>query len=204
MDLLRSDDNENWTALLAAVVSAFLITALIAFVLDDGGMKGDGPRERPRAGLQADEPRIPQARWKMAAFAAPNPGVPTNRQRKAVKRVTPQVKETVQDLYDALTVSRRQFSKVARRLLPADARKSLRGRPLVPFKLTRIQTLKREARIAIDLKTRAAASAKVTLRFRARSGKKRVMVAHNGTLWLERSKKGWQIIAFDLDQRKRS
>ena len=206
MDLLTPQENENWTALLAAVVAAFLIATGIAFVADmdfsddDEGVAKRDKRVNPR--VEPDDPEIVQAPWKMVAFPAVTPGKPTQKQKRAVRKAAPGVKHTVQDLYDALTVSRSKFEDVSRMLMPKPARNALRGRSLVPFTLERVKTIKREARIAIDRTRRSSASAKVALTFKADRGNKRILVVHRGTLWLERGKKRWRVIAFDLDQRK--
>jgi hypothetical protein len=211
MDLVTPQQNEDLRPLLAAIVAAFLIASGTGFVLDRDANPGRevlSPRDRrvnPR--VEPDEPAIAQAPWKLAAVAAPGTGkvkATAKQRRAALKKVGPRVKRTVQDLYDALTVSRGKFAKVSRRLMPKAARASLKGRPsLVPFSLKRIKTLKRVARISIDLTRRSSAAAHVELVFRADQGKKRMTFAHTGTLWLERGKDRWRVIAFDLDQRKR-
>ena len=205
MDLLTPEESPSWWQLLGAVVAAFVLATAVGFVVDlddDESTRRGGRRDRrqnPR--FQADEPDIKQAPWKLVAFASATPGKATAKQKKAVKEVAPKVKNAVRDLYDALTVSRGELKKVSTELMPAKARNNLRGRPLVPFSLSRIKTVKREAQIAIDPITRASAAAKVRLSLRADQGKKRLFVSHEGTLWLERDEDGWQIIAFNLDQR---
>lgn len=207
MYLTTPEDEQDLTALLAAIVAAFLVATGIAFAIDHlwdrdtrEPVAHRGRRTNPR--VEPDEPDIAQAPWRMVAFPASTPGHATKKQKAAVKRAAPGVKDAVQDLYDALTVSRSKFDDVSSRLMPERARNALHGRAIVPFSLSRIKTTKREARIAIDLQTRSAASAHVELAFRAEQGRKRVSFMHDGTLWLQRTKKGWQIIAFDLDQRK--
>ena len=208
MDLLTPQENQNWTALLAAVVAAFLVATGIAFVLDretgadDGLLTKKDRRVNPR--VQPDDPEIVQAPWKMVAFPSIEPGKPTSKQKRAVRRAASGVKHTVQDLYDALTVSRANFDEVSRMLMPKAARNALRGRTLVPFTLERVKTTQREARIAIDRSRRTSASAKVALAFKADRGDKRIAFHHRGTLWLERGQKRWRVIGFDLDQKKRA
>lgn len=208
MDLLQPQQNEDLTALLAAVVAAFLVATGIAFVLEqDADPRRDlltrqDRRVNPR--VEPDDPDIVQAPWKMVAVPAIVPGKPTQKQKRAVNKAAPGVKNTVQDLYDALTVSRSRFGEVSRTLMPKPARNSLRGRSLVPFSLERVKTVKREARITIDRTRRSSAAATVALTFKADRGDKRITFNHRGTLWLERGKKRWRVIAFDLDQRKRS
>ena len=206
MDQLTPHHNANMTALLAAVVVAFLVASAAAFAIDRD-WSDDPPRvarkdRRVNPRVEPDDPDIVQAPWKMVAYAAQEPGAPTGKQKKAVRRAGRGVKHTVQDLYDALTVSRDKFDEVSRRLMPKPARNELQGRTLVPFDLERIKTTKREARITIDVTRRISAAAHVQLAFLADSGKKRVFFQHRGTLWLERGKKRWRVIGFDLEQRK--
>ena len=207
MNLLTSDDSPNLTRLLAAVVAAFVVASAVGFALDlpEGNKEPrskQAGRRNPR--VEPDEPDIVQAPWKLVAYPASSPGKATPKQKKAVKKAATKVKNVVRDLYDALTISRGQLKEVSARLMPEKARDTLRARPLVPFSLSAIKTLRREGRIAIDLTTRTSASAKVQLSFRADEGKKRLFLSHEGTLWLERGKDGWQIIAFNLDQRARA
>jgi hypothetical protein len=207
MDELIPQENENWVALLAAVVAAFLIATGVAFLIEgepDEGRELLAERDRrtnPR--VEPDDPDIRQAPWKMVAVPAQGPGKATKKQRRAVRKAAPGVKHTVQDLYDALTVSRERFDEVSRRLMPRPARNELRGRTLVPYSLERVKTVERRARIAIDLTRRSSAAAQVQLAFKATNGKQRLDYIHDGTLWLERGKKRWRVIAFDVRQRKR-
>lgn len=203
MDLLTREENENWTALLAAVVSAFLLASAVGFILDrDTQKKEDRKRRITRTRVEPDEPGVPQARWRLRAFASSAPGDPTAKQTKAVKRVMQPVKDTVRDLYDALTISRGQLKKISDRLMTPTARRALRGRPLAPFPLKGIRTVKREGKITIDLHTRKLASADVNVVFKAQRGNKRFRFAHDGTLWLERGPSRWRVIAFTFDRRK--
>lgn len=208
MDLLTPQENQNWTALLAAVVAAFLVAAGVAFVLErDTGpdkdlLTKDDRRENPR--VEPDDPEIVQAPWRLVSFPAIEPGKLTPEQKRAVKRVSSGVENTVRDLYDALTVSRSKFDEVSRTLMPKPARKALRGRSLVPFTLERVKTVRREARIRIDRTRRNAASAQVMVAFKAKRGNQQLTFIHQGTLWLERGENRWRVIGFNLDQRKRA
>ncbi len=207
MELFTHEEKPNMTALLAAVVAAFIVASAAAFALDNDRSEGDNERvvrrdRRVNPRVEPDDPSIVQAPWRFVAVAAQAPGKPTQKQKRAVKKASRGARETVQDLYDALTVSRDKFDEVSRRLMPKPARNELRGRTLVPFSLERIKTTKREAKITIDVTRRISAAARVELAFRAERGNKRLSFRHRGTLWLERGGKRWRVIAFDLDQRK--
>lgn len=203
MDLLTPQEDENWTALLAAVVAAFVLAGAIGFTLKTDNEQAKRPRVARSGRAKSDEPGIRQVRWKLIAFASQVPGKPTQKQKKAVRRVTPQAKRTVRHFYDALTVDRRALRGISRRLMSPPARRALRGKPVVPFGMRRVKTVKRRARIAIDPRTHDTAAAQVSLTLKADRGKKRVRLVHTGTLWLDRGKNGWRIIAFDFSQRER-
>ena len=203
MDLLTAEENENWTALLAAIVAAFILAGAVGFALDTDDQTQERRRRVARSGrVKPDEPDIRQVRWKMTAWASQVPGKSTHKQKKAVARVTPRVKGVVRDFYDALTVSRQRLKGVSRRLMAPPARRALKGQPLVPFGMHRVKTMKRVARIAIDPRTHRTAAAQIALTFKADRGKKRLKFTHKGTLWIDRGKERWRIIAFDLQQRK--
>jgi hypothetical protein len=205
VDLLKQEREKSWFPLLAAIVVAFLVASGIGFALEleDDNEPSPTPVAR-RSNFEPDEPEIAQAPWKIYSFPSATLGDPTKKQRKAVKRVAPRVQTVVKDLYDALVLSRSQLKEATSRWMTRFSARELRAAPPIPVELSRVKTLRREAKIGIDLRTRSRAAARVEIAFRADQGKKTLSFAHRGTLWLERHKGGWRVIAFDIEQRRRA
>jgi hypothetical protein len=206
VELPTQERDQNWYALLAAIVAAFFVATGAGYLL---GLE-DSDVDRPETQLAddssftPDEPSIPQARWQIASRPSATLGKATKKHRKAVRELSPNVEHAVRDIYDAMILSRTQLLKAARQWMTPLAARELRASPPIPSQLKQVRTLRRRADIGIDVRTRRRAAAKVAIVFRAVRGKERMSFAHRGTLWLERMDGKWQIIAFDIDQRRRA
>ena len=202
MDLLSREENENWYALLAAILAAFVFATAVGYLLPSDGDEDPVARRRhKKSRFDPEEPSIVQAPWRVVAKPLATLGKPTKKQKRAMAVLRPKVAATVRDLYDALTISRANVRTATNEAMTVPAARALRSRLPVPESLRRIKTTRRAAEIGIDLKSQARAAAKVTIAFQAEKGKDQLAYSHNGTLWLERTPKGWQVIAFDLDQK---
>lgn len=205
MHLLTHEEHQNPYALLAAIVSAFLVATGVGFLVDqlDAGRGGGNGRLGQPSVSAPDEPSIAQAPWKINSHPTAGFGKSTQKQRKALRRVAPKVAATVRNVYDAMLVSRKQLRTEARRWMTGFAARELRRKTPIPRSLTAIETTRRRAWIGIDAGSRQRAAARVEIKFKAERGKKRLRFVHRGTLWLERRDRGWQVIAFDIFQRRR-
>lgn len=202
MDLLPREENENWYALLAAILAAFVFATAVGYLLPSDDDEDPIARKPPRKSrFDPEDPTIVQAPWRVVAKPLATLAKPTKKQKRAMAVLRPKVAATVRDLYDALTISRANVRTATNEAMTVPAARALRSRLPVPESLRRIKTTRRAAEIGIDLKSQARAAAKVTIAFQAEKGKDRLAYSHNGTLWLERTPKGWQVIAFDLDQK---
>lgn len=205
MHLLTHEEHHNPYALLAAIVSAFLVATGVGFIVDaledDGGSRG---ATEPSSSFAPDDPSIAQAPWKIYTRPTAGFGRASNKELKALRSIAPKVAATVRNVYDAMLVSRKQLRTQARRWMTGFAARELRRKTPIPGSLTAIRTTRRHASIGIDARSRNRAAAEVEVRFTAKRGKKRLKFVHNGTLWLERRDRGWQVIAFDLFQRRRA
>jgi hypothetical protein len=205
VDLTTLDENQNWYALLAAIVAAFLIATGVGFLIDIEDSGGTRPESRlaDDSNFTPDEPSIPQARWHISTHPSAALGKVTKKQRRGLDKVAPRLETAVRDIYDAMILSRSQLRKAARTWMTPLAARELRASPPIPEGLKRIRTTRRGAEIGIDV-TRRRAAAKVRVIFRAERGKRKMAFVHLGTLWLERADGKWQVIAFDIDQRRRA
>lgn len=71
----------------------------------------------------------------------------------------------------------------------------------VPEGAKEVRTLRRTARVTIQATTAKRAAASVTVIARGMVDGRDFKIRHRSELWLERTKKGWKVIAFDIDQR---
>ena len=170
---------------------------------DDPRGGGSAPIAQPSA-FAPDDPAIAQAPWKIYSHPTAAFGKSTHKERKAFRKIAPKVAATVRNVYDAMLVSRKQLRFAARKWMTGIAARELRRRPPVPSSLTAIETTRRHASIGIDATSRRRAAAKVEIKFSAKRNDKRMRFVHRGTLWLEWGDHGWQVIAFDIFQRRRA
>jgi hypothetical protein len=71
----------------------------------------------------------------------------------------------------------------------------------VPEGAKEVRTLRRTARVTIQATSAKRAAASVTVIARGMVDGRDFKFRHRSELWLERTKKGWKVIAFDIDQR---
>jgi hypothetical protein len=206
VDLTTLDEQQNWYALLAATIAAFLIATGVGFLLDIEDSGGSRPTDRVahESRFTPDDPSIPQAPWRISTHASASLGKVTKKQRRALRGMAPKVEAAVRDIYDAMILSRTHLVEAAQQWMTPLAARELKASPPIPDVLKRVRTMRRGADIGIDVRTRRRAAAKVGVIFRAERGKQRMSFAHRGTLWLERMDGKWQVIAFDIDQRRRA
>lgn len=175
-----------------AVVAAMVVVASATawFFLRPGGGITSAP---PSRGLD-------QARWKITTRAV---GVAraTAKEKALVRRRKPAVAALVKDVYDALLLDRDARRKAIRRYFTASAGKAFFARGVDIAKRAAVETRRRRADIGIDAHSATRAAASVTVVATVGDGKRRERVMHRASLYLEKQRRGWQVIAFAVDQR---
>lgn len=172
-----------------AVLGSFLLASLAS----DGT---SGKLEADRSGIPAP---IVQAKWKVTAF--PAGGKLRAGTRATFKRVSTAAAGVVTQVFDSLYTEPDRTPEVAARTFTRKARAALLSSDAgIPEAMERVKIVLRSARVGVQAEGLKRAAASVRLRLRGRLDGKRARIAARSTLWLERSKDGWRVIAFDIEQ----
>lgn len=159
------------------------------------------PRPTP-ADSPADPPRTPtlaQADWKVTLTRAGAGGRLPKQARERLKAQRPRLTSVVRSASDAMFLEK---DKAPSYYFYGPAHGAFRRSGAgVPRGASDVRTLRRTARIAIQGTTARRAAAAVTVVARGSVGKRDFRLHHHSQLWLERTKKGWKVIAFDIEQR---
>jgi hypothetical protein len=167
----------------------------------------DGPRphraadsSNPRA---APAPEIRHAPWHVVKYGAGAVGHVTRADRRRVEFYGRRAGTLVRGVYDALFLEPRRLGRIVRASFATTAARSfLRLESAgAPAKVERLRIVSRRARIGVDARSAKRAVASVWLRAAGLAGERRFLLLHEATLWLQRTKRGWRVIAYDVKQR---
>ena len=148
-------------------------------------------------------PGVVQAAWDMKTFPAGGAGV--RRMSKASKaRLAAQrepITALITDVYDTLFLEPARASEVLRNgfTRPA-AKQALAARFGMPRTATEVKIKRRVAQVGIHMQGANRAAARVVVAGRATIKGRRATFHHAATLWMERVRKTWKVIAFDVTQ----
>ncbi len=148
-------------------------------------------------------PGVIQPSWRIRAFPAGGMGVP-HLPKKARARVRAQqqpLAALVEDVYDALFLQPGRLPAAVRGRFAAGAGSTLLARKVgLPRDATDVHIRRREARVGISVRGANQAAARVEIAGKAKSSGRPIKFLHESTLWLERVRGSWKVIAFDLRQ----
>lgn len=146
-------------------------------------------------------PALEQAEWKFDYSQAKRFGKLTKDQQARYAAQRARATTLVQSLYDSIFLEPALLSDLVKEAFSAEASQSLRiDRLGFPSGSNEVKTVKRKAHIALDSTTTKTAIGRVTVVAEGNVGKRTVEIEHHSTLWMERDEKGWQVIAFDVEQ----
>jgi len=122
--------------------------------------------------------------------------------RAAFKKQSDQLRTVVRSVYTALLNDRgtprsKVLARFDRRAGRAFLRSSSAGSK---GRVVRIHD--RRARIGLDPASNRHAAARVRLALTQVKKPRKLRIEHRATLWLQRSRAGWRVIAFELDERR--
>ena len=190
-------------AVLAAVVACLAAGGVAAFLagLGDESPSTVTPQARPRT--VASPPEVNHARWRIRHHATGGLGKLTKAQRRRVRAQAPRVGALVRQVFDTLFLDPARVSPVVRASFTRSAARSwVRLRAAGPPRGTsRLELVARRARLSFDARSATQAVASVRLAARGRTVRRRFRLAHETTLWLERSPGKWRVVAYDVSQR---
>jgi hypothetical protein len=180
-----------------AIVALVAAATLVLMNPDPTGTGGGGT---PQATIPT-QPALKQARWHLAKrIVGPRGGA----KGTVLKLQAAAAGDVVKQFYDALLIEPGSFDTVAGEHVSPAAARALAGSGIATGKdLDRLQTLRRAAAVSLEAPNGARAAATVRIKLRGFAGEKRVFLQHSSTLWLERTGKKWQVIAFEADQRRK-
>jgi hypothetical protein len=186
-------------AAVSAVAVVALAVGLWASCSDQGRSRYPTAREGP---TEAAVPPIPQARWRVTTFPAGKLAGLTPKDRRRIREQKPRLAGLVRSVYDVLFLRPQDERDALRARFARSAARSFASlrRVGAPPTVARVKTLLREARIGIQAPGARRAVALVNVRARGLAGQREWRVSHTSTLWLERARGGWRVIAFDVDQ----
>lgn len=148
-------------------------------------------------------PGVTQPAWEMKTFPAGGAGVA--RLSKASKaRIAAQRKPLaalITEVYDALFLEPAALRSVLRAhfIAPA-ARQALDHKLGLPAAASDVRIKRRVARVGIHMQGASRAAARIVVTGRAAIKGRRARFHHEATLWLERTRKTWKVMAFDVTQ----
>lgn len=191
---------------LAGVIA--LVIAAAALMQRTGDQPGRGARSegsgQPLDQLHPTRRPIEQAPWHIRVYAAGALAAPTARQRARVEGQRKLLVDAVRALFDARYFSPEAAAEPVAKdtFTDAAARRWLAARSGPPPVLTRLRTVVRSARIGVDAPTAKRAAAAVRIVARGRIDERRAKFAEEATLWLERVRRKWRVIAFETGRRE--
>ena len=160
----------------------------------------------PEAPVTVADPALPQAKWEVNTFPAGGAGVGklNKREKAAVRAQRERLSSLVKDVFDAVFLTPSEVRSVLKqRFTPLAARSLLGSRIGLPDKTSNVQIKKRSARVGIHVDSARRAAAKVAIAGKGMNRGRKVRFSHDATLWLERKKGAWKVIAFDVKQNAR-
>lgn len=196
MSVVVPEQKKPWILIAAAIALVLAVTTTIlladlpgARLLSGGGDKTEIPAL----------PELPQARWQMSVHPSGFRAQITDAQKKRVDRQRPKVRVLVKTIYDALFLHPDRLKTTLRDNFTQPAAIALRRSGAGASEAGRVSTTFRRADIGIQAEGGARmAVASVTVRALGERSARPVL--HRSSLWLERVRNEWKVVAFDVRQ----
>jgi hypothetical protein len=194
--------NRIWLPLVAAGIALALAVGLLTYVLLQQQTESRGGGARPAPTIEAPT-SLPQARWRVKTV--PKGGKRISKAEQArVKKRGAKVATVVQTFFDTLFLDPTNTDEIVAATFTRGAAKAL-ARPGVglPQGAEEVQTLRRRANIILYAETASQAIATVEVRLKGVAEEQAFRLQHAATLWLQRSDKGWRVMAYEITQKPR-
>lgn len=188
----------GWRLLPAVVAGAVMVVAAsitIDALRDHTGLVSPG-------GRQIAAPTVAGEAWKIAAFPVGTRGGLTKKQRARFEAQRPQVAKIVRKVFGAVAGEPGVDALVNKHFTPAAATALRRRDIAIPRRATSVTFDRRVASIGIQGTPPRTAAARVALKATAVIDGRSVTWHDRATVWLERGKSGWRVIAFDFTRKR--
>lgn len=176
-----------------------LIVAGLAVLL----LRGEAPLPLP-GGILAPESPPPDghAEWSFRVVPAGAIGDVTNRQRRSMEEHEEGAAAVVAAVNDALILGEGEIGDLEGSVTP-DAAEAIAASPLtLSDEIDEVVARRRDARIGMDVNGARRAVATSVVVARLTVDEERTRVRYETTLWMERVRAGWRVIAFDGSRRR--
>jgi hypothetical protein len=205
VDATAPDKRRLPPALVAGATAAVAAGLALAVVLLTSGSGSGTPPASPPTAPASPAARIAQAPWRIEAHAVGRFGDAPKAARRRLRAQRPRAAALVRDVYDAIVLRPRVARRTIRERFAPPAGRSFAGlrRLGPPQGASRVKTLVRRARVALEAPGGRRAVAAVSVRARGIARGRRFRLKHRSTLWLERSGGRWHVVAYEVDQRRR-
>jgi hypothetical protein len=179
-------------AIMSAVVMAGLVWLSLAETRTPSPSTTDG---------SVAAPGIKQPDWKLNVSVEGRLGKLTAADKAAFNKARPQVVALIQDLYDSIFLNTGSVDELVATTFSREAAASLEETKLgLPSEAIDVRIIRRAAAIGLEAKGSRHAAAQVTVIAKGAVDGTTVRVRHASTLWLERTGRGWKVIAFEVNQ----
>lgn len=185
----------------SSVTSFLLATAMVLAACQESRPPSSSSEPPPPEAAPA--PEIPQAKWKIKTRSVARVGKLSKKQKRRLDVQRRRLKSVVREVYEALFLEPESMKQVISGRFSRGAGRALlqSGTGFRPG-AKRVKTLTRRANIGIQAHTASAAAARVFVRARARGSGSIVRLRHRATMWMQREGDGWQVIGFEVDQKR--
>ncbi|MFN2389876.1 MAG: hypothetical protein ABR575_09785 [Actinomycetota bacterium] len=198
--------DKRWpTPIVAVVALAMAALGVLGYVgagfVAERVRVGEPPTVRDGRMLPGPAAQGLEARWKIDSYAAG--GKVPRAERAAFRGHRARLADVIRDVYSTSLVGppERLRTLVAERFSPRARAAFARARLGIPAGVG-IERIAGAARIGLDAAGARRAAALVTVTVRATGDEAPFTVRQRSTLWLERDRHGWRVMAFDIDQRR--
>lgn len=186
----------GWRLLPAVIAGAAMVIAASVTI--------DALRNHPGLVSSADGPTrvatIDAVPWDMKVFPVGSKAGLTKIQRRRFEAQRSHVTKVVRKVFGVLA-GEPGLDAIVDKHFTSDAAKALsRTKVAVPTDATSVVIQRRKSSIGIQGTPPRTAAARVIVSATAEIGGRSVSWTDRATLWMERSKRGWLIIAFDLER----
>ncbi len=184
-----------WLPIAITVVVVGIVSAVVTTRVLDSSASPSGARPGTIAA-----PDVEQADWKVSTRPMGSLGKPSARERKRARAAGRRVGVVIKRVYDDLFLEPARLKGSVRAHFTRSAGAALLASKSGPPSAAQdVRTVVRKTKISVQVpRTRhAVAEVRVIAKGKAQG---RFRVVHRSTLYLERGRSGWTVIAFDLDQ----